>query len=138
MLGLEKSLVYFSTSLKSDESTLSKIMRGRQIKLYEDDEDLLEDVMIEIKQAIEMCSIYSGILSSTMDTFANVISNNLNFIMQILTVITIVMAIPDLIFGFYGMNVDGLLLPHAWFPIVLAVVLCLFAVMIFKKKDMFR
>lgn len=138
MLGLEKSLVYFSTSLKSDELTLSKIMRGRQIKLYEDDEDLLEDVMIEIKQAIEMCSIYSGILSSTMDTFANVISNNLNFIMQILTVITIVMAIPDLIFGFYGMNVDGLLLPHAWFPIVLAVVLCLFAVMIFKKKDMFR
>ncbi|EOS59356.1 hypothetical protein C815_02257 [Firmicutes bacterium M10-2] len=138
MLGLEKSLVYFSTSLKSDELTLSKIMRGRQIKLYEDDEDLLEDVMIEIKQAIEMCSIYSGILSSTMDTFANVISNNLNFIMQILTVITIVMAIPNIIFGFYGMNVSDLLLPFAWFPLLIAVVACIVATLIFKKKDMFR
>lgn len=59
MLGLEKSLVYFSTSLKSDEVTLSKIMRGKQIQLYEEDEDLLEDVMIEIHQAIEMCNIYS-------------------------------------------------------------------------------
>lgn len=138
MLGLEKSLVYFSTSLKSDELTLSKIMRGRQIKLYEDDEDLLEDVMIEIKQAIEMCSIYSGILSSTMDTFANVISNNLNFIMQILTVITIVMAIPNIIFGFYGMNVSDLLLPFAWFPLLIAIVACIVATLIFKKKDMFR
>ncbi|WP_290140261.1 magnesium transporter CorA family protein [uncultured Dubosiella sp.] len=138
MLGLEKSLVYFSTSLKSDELTLSKIMRGRQIKLYEDDEDLLEDVMIEIKQAVEMCSIYSGILSSTMDTFANVISNNLNFIMQILTVITIVMAIPNMIFGFYGMNVKDLLFPFAWFPLLLAVIACVCAIFIFKKKDMFH
>lgn len=137
MLGLEKSLVYFSTSLKSDELTLSKIMRGRQIKLYEDDEDLLEDVMIEIKQAIEMCSIYSGILSSTMDTFANVISNNLNFIMQILTVITIVMAIPNIIFGFYGMNVSDLLLPFAWFPLLIAIVACIVATLIFKKKICF-
>ena len=67
LLGLEKSLVYFSTSLKSDEVTLEKILRGRIIKLYEEDEDLLEDVLIEVKQAIEMCNIYSGILSGMMD-----------------------------------------------------------------------
>ena len=75
MLGLEKSLVYFSTSLKSDEVTLSKIMRGKQIQLYEEDEDLLEDVMIEIHQAIEMCNIYSNTMAGTMDTFASIISN---------------------------------------------------------------
>jgi len=137
MLGLEKSLVYFSTSLKSDESTLSKIMRGRQIKLYEDDEDLLEDVMIEIKQAIEMCSIYSGILSSTMATFANVISNNMNIVMKILAVITLVVELPNIIFGFYGMNVEGLIEPYAWFPLTLAIVACVIAIIIFKKKDMF-
>ena len=66
MLDLEKSLVYFSTSLKSDEVTLNKIMHGRIIPLYEDDQDLLEDVLVEIHQAIEMCNIYSNTLSGTM------------------------------------------------------------------------
>ena len=107
LLGLEKSLVYFSTSLKSDEVTLEKILRGRIIKLYEEDEDLLEDVLIEVKQAIEMCNIYSGILSGTMDAFASVISNNLNIVMKILTAITIVMAIPNMVFSFYGMKVTA-------------------------------
>ena len=72
MLGLEKSLVYFSTSLKTDEITLNKIMRGKAIKLYDEDQDLLDDVLIEIHQAIEMCNIYSNILSGTMDAFASV------------------------------------------------------------------
>lgn len=139
MLGLEKSLVYFSTSLKSVEITLNKIMRGKQIKLYEEDEDLLEDVMIEVHQAIEMCNIYSNILSGTMDAFASVISNNLNIVMKVLTVITIVMSIPNIIFSFYGMNVDGL--PFAstiWIPIGIAVVACAIATYIFSKKDMFH
>ena len=100
MLGLEKSLVYFSTSLKTDEITLNKIMRGKAIKLYDEDQDLLDDVLIEIHQAIEMCNIYSNILSGTMDAFASVISNNLNIVMKVLTVITIVMAIPNIIFSF--------------------------------------
>lgn len=138
MLGLEKSLVFFSTSLKADEITLNKIMRGKMIKLYEEDEDLLEDVMIEIHQAIEMCNIYSNILSGTMDAFASVISNNLNIVMKVLTVITIVMAIPNIIFSFYGMNVDGLPVPHVLFPTSVAVVACLIAILIFKKKDMFH
>jgi len=138
MLGLEKSLVFFSTSLKADEITLNKIMRGKMIKLYEEDEDLLEDVMIEIHQAIEMCNIYSNILSGTMDAFASVISNNLNIVMKVLTVITIVMAIPNIIFSFYGMNVDGLPAPHVLFPTAIAVIACLVAILIFKKKDMFH
>lgn len=138
MLGLEKSLVYFSTSLKTDEVTLNKIMRGKLIKLYEEDQDILEDVLIEIHQAIEMCNIYSNILSGTMDAFASVISNNLNIVMKILTVITIVMAIPNIIFSFYGMNVSGLPYPEWWFPTVIAAVCCIIATLIFKKKDMFH
>ncbi|MEG0276536.1 MAG: magnesium transporter CorA family protein [Coprobacillus sp.] len=138
MLGLEKSLVYFSTSLKTDEVTLNKISRGRLIKLYEEDQDLLEDVLIEIHQAIEMCNIYSNILSGTMDAFASVISNNLNIVMKILTVITIVMAIPNIIFSFYGMNVEGLPIPEWWFPTIVAVIAMIIASWIFKKKDMFH
>ena len=138
MLGLEKSLVYFSTSLKTDEITLNKIMRGKAIKLYDEDQDLLDDVLIEIHQAIEMCNIYSNILSGTMDAFASVISNNLNIVMKVLTVITIVMAIPNIIFSFYGMNVAGLSFPQWWFPTGLAIVACIIATIIFIKKDMFH
>lgn len=138
MLGLEKSLVYFSTSLKTDEVTLNKIMRGKLITLYEEDQDLLEDVLIEIHQAIEMCNIYSNILSGTMDAFASVISNNLNIVMKVLTVITIVMAIPNVIFSFYGMNVAGLPIPEWWFPMLLAIIACVVAIFIFVKKDMFH
>lgn len=138
MLGLEKSLVYFSTSLKTDEVTLNKISRGRLIRLYEEDQDLLEDVLIEINQAIEMCNIYSNILSGTMDAFASVISNNLNIVMKVLTAITIVMAIPNIIFSFYGMNVEGLPIPQWWFPSIIAIVIMIIASLIFKKKDMFH
>lgn len=138
MLGLEKSLVYFSTALKTDEITLNKIMRGKAIKLYDEDQDLLDDVLIEIHQAIEMCNIYSNILSGTMDAFASVISNNLNIVMKVLTVITIVMAIPNIIFSFYGMNVAGLPFPQWWFPTGLAIVACIIATIIFIKKDMFH
>ena len=138
MLGLEKSLVYFSTSLKTDEITLNKIMRGKAIKLYDEDQDLLDDVLIEFHQAIEMCNIYSNILSGTMDAFASVISNNLNIVMKVLTVITIVMAIPNIIFSFYGMNVAGLPFPQWWFPTGLAIVACIIATIIFIKKDMFH
>ena len=111
LLNLEKSLVYFSTSLKSNEVTLEKIMRGRFIKLREEDEDLLGDVIIEIKQAIEMCSIYSNTLSGTMDAVSSIISNNLNNVMKVLTSLTIIMTIPNIIFGMYGMNVSGLPAP---------------------------
>ena len=138
MLGLEKSLVYFSTSLKTDEITLNKIMRGKAIKLYDEDQDLLDDVLIEIHQAIEMCNIYSNILSGTMDAYASVISNNLNIVMKVLTVITIVMSIPNIIFSFYGMNVSGLPIPEWWFPTLVAVIACIIATIIFKRKDMFH
>ena len=125
--GLEKSLVYFSTSLKSNEAVLEKLTRGRFLKLYEEDQDLLDDVMIEVKQAFEMTSIYSNILSGTMDTFASIISNNLNIIMKRMTTITIILTMPTIVFSFYGMNLNdaanGLPMANVWFPILLSVLL---------------
>ena len=97
LLELEKSLVYFTTSLRSNEVVLEKLMRNEKIKKYPEDTDLLEDVIIENKQAIEMANIYSGILSGTMDAFASVISNNLNIVMKFLATITIVMSIPTMV-----------------------------------------
>lgn len=122
LLDLEKSLVYFSTSLKANEVTLEKILRGRIVTLYDEDHDLLEDVLIEIRQAIEMTNIYSSIISGLMDAFASVISNNLNVIMKVLTSITILLTVPTIVFSFYGMNVLSLPLNQFWwFPIALSV-----------------
>lgn len=137
LLDIEKSLVYFSSSLKGNEITIEKIMRGRAIKLYEEDQDLLEDVLIEVKQAIEMSNIHLNILSGTMDAFASVISNNLNIVMKVLASITLIISIPTVISSFYGMNVDGLPLPHFWFPLALAGVCMFIAFLILRKKDMF-
>ena len=108
MLELEKSLVYFSTSLKSNEVVLEKLLRNKNIKQYPEDTELLEDVIIENKQAIEMAGIYSGILSSMTEAFASMISNNLNMVMKLLATITIVMSIPTIIGSYYGMNVGGI------------------------------
>ena len=138
LLDLEKSLVYFNTSLKANEVTLEKILRGRIITLYEEDHDLLEDVLIEVRQAIEMANIYSSIISGMMDAFASVISNNLNVVMKVLTSITILLTIPNIVFGFYGMNVAGLPLDQFfWFPLVVAAVIIAGTAVILKKKDFF-
>ena len=108
MFTLQKSLVYFSASLKSNDLVMQKILKLDAIQRYPEDQDLLEDVIIENKQAIEMTNIYSNVLSSTMDTSASIISNNQNIVMKFLTTITIVMSIPNIVSGFYGMNVEGL------------------------------
>ena len=136
LLELEKSLVFFSTSLKADEMTLEKILRGRFIKLYDEDQDLLEDVLIEIKQAIEMSNIYSSILSGTMDAFASVISNNLNIVMKVLTSITILMAIPTMIASFYGMNVTGLPIPNFWIVLGISAVITVICAFFLNRKGM--
>ncbi|ASL64716.1 magnesium transporter, CorA family [Bacillus cereus G9241] len=106
LLGLEKSLVYFTTSLKANKIVIQKLMRNSTfLKMYEDDQDLLEDVLIENKQAIEMAEIYSHILSGMMNTFSSVISNNLNSVMKLLTSITIILSLPTMVSSFFGMNV---------------------------------
>jgi magnesium transporter len=139
LLSLEKSLVYFSSSLKANEGTLNKIRRGRIIKLYEEDQDLIEDVLIEIKQAIEMSSIYLNILAGTMDAFASVISNNLNIVMKVLASITVILSIPTIIFGLYGMNIGVGKLPFDhiwWFPIIISILIMWLISIVLKKRDM--
>ena len=104
MMQMEKSLVYFSTSLKGNEMVLEKMMRLDMLRKYPEDADLLEDVIIENKQAIEMCAIYRDIMNGMTDAYASLISNNLNMVMKILTSLTVIMAIPTLIASYWGMN----------------------------------
>ena len=104
LLELSKTLVYFTTSLKSNEIVMEKLTTLARIQQYPDDEDLLDDVIIENKQAIEMANIYSGVLANMTDAFASIVSNNLNNVMRIFTIISITLSIPTLIFSMYGMN----------------------------------
>ena len=141
MLSLEKSLVYFATSLKSNELVMEKTLRGKIIKLYDEDEDILEDAITENKQAIEMAQIYNNILNGTMDAYASIISNNLNGVMKTLTSITIILAVPTMISSFWGMNVH---LPFQENPfgfvimITAAILVTIIVTIWLNKKDMLK
>ena len=139
LLNLENSLVYITTSLKANELVMEKTARGKILKSYEEDDEILEDAIIENKQAIEMSKIYSEVLNGTMDAYASIISNNLNVVMKFLASITIVLSLPTLIASIWGMNVP---LPFATNPygfgIVcgISVLLSILAFVWLKKKDM--
>ena len=141
LLELEKSLVYFTTSLRSNETVLEKLLRTEKVKKYPEDEELLEDVIIENKQAIEMANIYSGILSGTMDAFASVISNNLNVVMKFLSTVTIVLSIPTLIASLFGMNFVNIPLGDNLYGFVIVTVCTLIltalVTIFFQKKNLF-
>jgi len=118
---------------------MEKVLRGRVLKLYEDDRDILEDALIEVRQAIEMANIYSNIMAGTMDAYASVVSNNLNIIMKVLTILTIIMTIPNIVFGFFGMNIGEGQIPGDWvwwMPLAITVVGCFFAWWMLKKKNL--
>ncbi|MFX3616759.1 MAG: magnesium transporter CorA family protein [Sporolactobacillus sp.] len=141
LLSLEKTLVYFTTSLKSNNIVMEKMTKQRFLRMYEDDQDLLEDVIIEIKQAIEMSEVHSNILSGMMDAYASVISNNVNVVMKFLTTVTIVLSIPTMVASFWGMNTDSIPWQHAphafWIPISLALFLAGITTLLFWKKKFF-
>lgn len=111
LLELQKSLTYFNFALHANENVMERLMRLRNsplpslLKMYEEDEDLLEDVIIENKQALEMAEIYTNILMSMMDSFSSIISNRLSQIMKFLTSVTIILATPTLIYSLWGINV---------------------------------
>ena len=139
LLNLENSLVYITTSLKANELVMEKTARGKILKSYEEDDEILEDAIIENKQAIEMSKIYSEVLNGTMDAYASIISNNLNVVMKFLASITIVLSLPTLIASIWGMNVP---LPFATNPYGFGIV-CGISILIsvvafiwLKKKDM--
>ncbi len=142
LFNLEKSLVYFTTSLKSNEMMLEKMRAVRQYKNMLDDTDLetLDDIIIEYKQALETSMIYSNVLSGMMDAFASVISNNLNQVMKFLTSFAIVLTIPIMLSGIYGMNVALPIQrnPHAFSILIISsVVLSGLTALVFVWKKWF-
>ena len=142
ILDLEKSLIYFTTSLRANESTLNKISRGggHYLKLYEEDQDLLGDVLIEIGQAIEMSQIYSSILIGTSDAFASIISNNLNIVMKRFTLISILMMVPTIVTGFYGMNITtGIPFDWLWWiPLIISFIIIMVLWFLLSRKRNFK
>ena len=134
---LGKSLVYFTTSLKANEIMIGRLANIKQFKVSEDDEDLFADVAIEYRQALEMANVYNNILTGMSNTFASIISNNLNLIMRILTSITIVLMLPTLLTSLYGMNVqlpfaDN---PNAFFIVMgIGVFVSLLAIIVMIKR----
>jgi magnesium transporter len=140
LLKMEKCLVYFITSLKSNDILLAKLRNLKFVKSLDLDEDMVEDLIIENRQAIEMANIYSDIQSGMMDAFASVISNNMNVVMKQLALITMLLMIPTLIASLYGMNVPNNLESNRWgFWIVLLVSLTasVFGVLLLRKKNWF-
>lgn len=141
LLSLEKGLVYFTTSLKSNELVMEKTMRGKIIKLYEEDSEILEDAITENRQAIEMAQIYSNILNGTMDAYASIISNNLNGVMKFLTSITIILSIPTMIASFWGMNVPVPFQDNPYgFPILIgiSIIVSIIATLWLNKREMLK
>ncbi|NIA08186.1 MAG: magnesium transporter CorA family protein [Nitrospiraceae bacterium] len=140
LLEIEKSLVYFNTALRANDLVIARLQSGRYLPMDEKNEDILEDAQIENQQAIEMAKIFSDILSGMMDAYASVISNNLNIVMKFLTAVTIVLMLPTLISGIYGMNVS---IPFQNFPHIFAIIMGIsfmlsgLVVYIFIKKKMF-
>jgi magnesium transporter len=139
LLKMEKCLVYFITSIKANEIVLAKLKNARKITT-EINEDLLEDAIIENKQALEMAQIYSDIQSGMMDAFASVISNNLNVVMKQLTLISIILMIPTLIASFFGMNVPNYIENSLWaMPLIIfgSLMVSVISVLLFRKRQWF-
>ncbi|BBO16918.1 magnesium transporter [Candidatus Brocadia pituitae] len=138
LLKYQKGLVYFTTALKSNELMLERLQKGQLFQPHPEDVELLDDVLIEIRQAIEMTYISENILSQMMDAFASIISNNLNVVMKILTSITIVISLPTLIASLYGMNVrlPGQHLPYAFsLTLLVSLMISSIVVVVFWKKN---
>ncbi len=138
LLNLEKNLVYYTTSIRSNDILVDKLTRYKLFTQYEQDKALLDDVVVESKQALEMAHIYSNILSGMMNAFASVISNNLNVVMKFLTIVTIILMIPTLVASLYGMNIDlpGQRSPYAFVTlVVLSVLLAVIGIMFFRKRQ---
>ena len=141
LMAINKSLVYFSTALHADRKVLNRLLNSPAYKKFDNDLDLMEDTAVELDQALEMCQIYTGLLSGMMDAFPSIINNNLNIVMKTLAVITIVISIPTLVASFYGMNFKDIPLnehPYGfWIIIVIAILLALIggAILILLTKN---
>lgn len=139
IMRFEKSMVYFNASVKANQVVLEKLNRGKSIKLYDEDEDILEDTLIENRQAIEMIQTYSEILNGIVDIFGTMVSNNLNVVMKVLTSLTLIIALPTMVSSFLGMNVTfpfntGTM--GFYVVILISIVITLLASWWLKKRNM--
>ncbi|MBI5298283.1 MAG: magnesium transporter CorA family protein [Chloroflexi bacterium] len=140
LLKQQKSLTYFATALRSNEVMMERVQKTQLFNYYEEDQDLLEDVLTENQQAIQMTSIAAEILSGMMDAFASIISNNLNAVMKALAALTIILNLPAIVAAFYGMNVR---LPGEDHPLAFLLVFAIsiaitaIATFVFYKRDWF-
>lgn len=139
---LESTLVYFATSLRANGVVLDRLARYKRLEQYPEDMELLGDVVVENQQAIEMTSIYRDIINGTRDLLSTVINNRLNNVMKVLTSVTLIMAIPTIISGIYGMNVDEKWMPlsntpHGFLIIcILTFIICVVALFILKRQKL--
>ena len=140
LVRIQKSLVYFITALRSNELLMIKMARTNVLQLNEEEKEFLDDLIVETSQALEMANTYTTILSSTLDAFASIISNNLNNVMKRLTSITIIISLPVLVASVYGMNVPipGQDLPHSFYvPIIISILLSIIISAYFMKRKWF-
>jgi magnesium transporter len=140
LVRIQKSLVYFITALRSNELLMMKIVRTNFLQLTEDEKEFLDDLIVETSQALEMANTYTTILSSTLDAFASIISNNLNAVMKRLTSITIILSLPALVTSIYGMNVELPYMhsPHAFYvPVIISLLISVIISAYFMKKKWF-
>jgi len=140
LMRIQKSLVYFVTALRSNELLMLKMERTNFLGLTEEEREFLNDLIVDTSQALEMANIYTNILSSTLDAFASIISNNLNNVMKRLTSITIILSLPALVTSIYGMNVE---IPYAhtahafYIPVILSLLVSVIIAWYFMKKKWF-
>ena len=140
LMRIQKSLVYFVTALRSNEMLMMKLERTNFLGLNDEEREFLTDLIVDTSQALEMANIYTNILTSTLDAFASIISNNLNSVMKRLTSITIILSLPALVASIYGMNVDipYMRSPHAFYiPVLIALVISIVISWYFMKKEWF-
>lgn len=140
LMRIQKSLVYFVTALRSNELLLMKMERTNFLNCDEDEREFLSDLIVEFSQALEMANTYTNILSSTMDAFASIINNNMNIVIKRLTAITIILSVPALVAGFFGMNVS---FPYEntiqgfYVAIIISIIVSILASAYFYKKKWF-
>lgn len=141
--ALESTLVYFATSLRANGVVLDRLTRYKRLEQYPEDKDLLGDVIVENRQAIEMTTIYRDIINGTRELMSSVLDNRLNNVMKTLTSVTLIMGIPTLVSGLYGMNVDARWMPLSNTPYgfgiicIMIIIICIVMLLILKKKKLF-
>jgi len=139
LIYFQKSMIYFDAALKSNHTVMERLKRGKIIKLYDEDEDILEDATIENRQALEMVSTYSEVLNGMIEVFSTIVSNNLNIVMKFLTSITILLAVPTLISGLMGMNLEFPFSTNVigfWWVMIACIATTILTWVLLKKRDM--